>query len=180
MKRSFSPQRLDVRAFAEEGGQLSGEGGLADFPRLAAEAQQVAQVHPVQWSARGELRNPDHLHPEVWLQLAASAVLPMTCQRCLERVEVALAVDRPFRFVADEDAAAAQDEEAEEDVLAVSRTFDLLGLVEDELLMEVPAVPRHEVCPVPVRLSVADPDFDAGEPRENPFARLKVLKNGKE
>ena len=180
MKSSFSPQRLDVRAFAQEGGQLSGEGRLADFPRLAAEAQQITREHPVRWSADAELRKPDHLHPEVWLRLTASAVLPMTCQRCLDRVETPLSVDRSFRFVADEDTAAAQDEEAEEDVLAVSRTFDLLGLVEDELLMEVPAVPRHEVCPVSVRLSAADPDFDEGQPRENPFARLKVLKNGKE
>ncbi|WP_332815014.1 YceD family protein [Ramlibacter sp.] len=180
MKRSFSPQRLDVRPFAEEGGQLSGEGRLADFPRLAAEALPAAGEGAVRWSAGGELRNPDHLHPEVWIRLAASAVLPMTCQRCLERVDVPLAVDRPFRFVADEDTAAAQDEEAEEDVLAISRSFDLLGLVEDELLMEVPPVPRHEVCPVPVRLSAADPGFDDGEARENPFARLKALKNGKE
>ncbi|HYD74838.1 DUF177 domain-containing protein [Ramlibacter sp.] len=179
MKRSFSPQQLDVRAFAEEGAQLSGETPLAAFARLAAEASADQPGQAVAWSARGELRNPGHLHPEVWLHLEASAALRLTCQRCLEPVDVPLAVDRSFRFVADEDTAAAQDEAAEEDVLAISRSFDLPGLVEDELLMEVPAVPRHDVCPVPVRLSAADPDFDAGEPRENPFARLKALKPGK-
>lgn len=179
MKRSFSPQQLDVRAFAEEGAQLSGEAPLAGFTRLAAEAPAGEPGQSVAWSARGELRNPGHLHPEVWLHLTASAVLRLTCQRCLEAVDVPLSVERSFRFVADEGTAAAQDEAAEEDVLAISRTFDLPGLVEDEMLMEVPAVPRHAVCPVPVQLSAADPEFDAGEPRENPFARLKTLKPGK-
>jgi hypothetical protein len=41
-------------------------------------------------------------------------------------------------------------------------------------------VPRHEVCPKPVQLSAEDPDFEeAGKP-DNPFARLKVLKGGRE
>lgn len=179
MKKSFSPQQLDVRAFAEEGAQLSGETPLAAFRRLAAEALAGQPESAVGWSVRGELRNPGHLHPEAWLHLRANATLRLACQRCLEPVEVPLSVDRSFRFVADEDTAAAQDEAAEEDVLAISRAFDLPGLLEDELLMEVPTVPRHAACPVPVRLSAADPDFDPGEPRENPFARLKSLKPDK-
>lgn len=179
MKTSFDAQRLDVRAFAEEGGELSGQAELRTFARLADEAGGAGGERPVHWSARGELLNPGHVHPEVWLHLAASASLPMTCQRCLEPVDVPLAVDRSFRFVADEATAAAQDDESEEDVLAISRSFDLPGLVEDELLMEVPVVPRHEACPQPVRLAAQDEDFDEGAPRENPFAALKVLKNGK-
>ncbi|WBY00871.1 YceD family protein [Ramlibacter tataouinensis] len=179
MKRTFSPQRLDVRAFAEDGERLSGEARLADLPRLAAEGRPDGADPRVEWSARGELRHPNHLHPEVWLHLAAATELTLTCQRCLEAVAVPLSVARAFRFVADEDTAAAQDEQAEEDVLAISRSFDLLELVEDELLMEVPVVPRHEVCPRPVRLSAADADFDEGEPRENPFAHLKLLRDGK-
>ncbi len=96
------------------------------------------------------MRNPLHAAAaEIWLHLRADAVLPLTCQRCLGPVEVALAVDRSFRFVADEELAAAEDELAEEDVLALSRSFDLVELVEDELLMEMPLAPRHEVCPDP-------------------------------
>jgi uncharacterized protein len=91
-----------------------------------------------------------------------------------------VSVDRSFRFVSDEDVAAAQDEESDEDVLALSRSFDLVELVEDELLMEMPLAPRHETCPVPVRLAVADPDFDsASTERKNPFAVLGKLKSGK-
>jgi uncharacterized protein len=179
MKRQFNAQRLEVQAFAEDAAQLSGQGQVRDFPRLSEETGGRGGERPVTWSAQGELINPRHIHPEVWLHLNASTVLPLTCQRCLEPVDVPLAVDRSFRFVADETTAAAQDDQAEEDLLAISRAFDLLGLVEDELLMEVPVVPRHEVCPKPVALSAADPDFEEAAPPENPFAALKVLKGGK-
>jgi uncharacterized protein len=177
MNRQFSPQRLDVQAFAEDAARLEGRGHLREFQRLASESEGRGGERPVEWAAQGELQDPRHLQPQVWVHLAASCDLPMTCQRCMEPMDVPLRVERSFRFVADEATAAAQDDEAEEDLLALSRSFDLLGLVEDELLMEVPLVPRHEVCPVAVRLSAEDPGFEEAAP-ENPFARLKSLKNG--
>jgi uncharacterized protein len=177
MKRQFTPARLDVRGFAEDGATLSAQARIADFPRLIAESRGAGGERPLTWSAQGELRNPQHVNPEAWLLLKADAVLPLTCQRCLEPVDVQLSVDRPFRFVADEATAAALDDESEEDLLAISREFDLPGLIEDELLMEVPVVPRHDVCPTDVRLSAQDPGFEDARP-ENPFARLRVLKDG--
>jgi uncharacterized protein len=177
MTRVFQPQRLDVRAFAEDEAELTGEAPLRDFSRLAEEARGQGGDRPVRWRAEGELLNPQHVQPEVWLHLEADAVLPMTCQRCLEPLDMPLSVRRSFRFVADEETVLAEDDEVEEDLLALSRAFDLPGLVEDELLMEVPVVPRHEVCPIQVKLSAADQDFDESEP-ENPFAVLKGLKSG--
>lgn len=179
MAKEFTARRLDVRRFAEEGGALSGREPVREHERLMAETQGRGGSD-IAWSATGEIRNPRHVHPEIWLHLRAQAVLPLTCQRCLGPVEVPLAVDRSFRFVADEDMAAAQDEEAEEDVLAISRSFDLVELIEDELLMELPLAPRHEVCPEPVRMSAQDPDFDeAAGRRESAFGVLGRLKAGK-
>lgn len=178
MSKEFAPRRLDVKSFAEEGGALSGEEWVRDHGRLVAEAEGRPVAAPVTWSATGELRNPSHVHPEIWLHLKADAILPLTCQRCLGAVEVPVQVDRFFRFAPDEEMAAAQDEQAEEDVLALSRSFDLLELVEDELLMELPLAPRHEVCPEPVKLAAADEGFEPEAPRENPFALLGKLKGG--
>jgi uncharacterized protein len=177
MSREFAARRLDVKGFAEDGGAISGEQPVQKHERLMAETQGRGGESPVAWSATGELRNPGHVHPEVWLHLKANAVLSLTCQRCLGPVEVAVAVERSFRFVPDEEMAAAQDEESEEDVLALSRSFDLVELVEDELLMELPLAPRHEVCPEPVKLAVADEEFEASSSaRENPFAMLGKLR----
>ena len=52
--------------------------------------------------------------------------------------------------------------------------------MEDELLMDLPVAPRHDVCPEPVKMSTADPDFEAATAqREHPFAVLGKLKSGK-
>lgn len=180
MSKEFVARRLDVKSFAEEGAALSGQQPVQVHHRLMAETQERGAASPVIWSARGELRNPRHVHPEIWLHLKAQAVLALTCQRCLGPVDVPITVERSFRFVADEDMAAAQDEQSEEDLLVLSRSFDLVELVEDELLMELPLAPRHESCPVPVKFAVADEDFDAAAAqRENPFAVLGKFKAGK-
>lgn len=179
MAKDHDPHRLDVRRFAEEGAELAGEDALRRYPRLTAEVHGAAD-RPVTWQARGELLNPLHVQPQVWLHLDAAARLPLVCQRCLNSVDVPLAVHRSFRFVPDEATAAAEDDAAEEDLLALSRCFDLVELVEDELLMELPVAPMHEVCPQSVKMSAEDEDFQAaGGKRENPFAVLGQLKAGK-
>ena len=180
MSTEFAARRLDVKAFAEEGAHLHGEQPLRAHERLMVETQGRGAGSAVHWSATGELRNPRHVHPEIWLHLQSDAILPLTCQRCLLPVDVPVSVDRSFRFAPDEDMAASQDEQSEEDVLALSRSLDVLELVEDELLMELPLAPRHEACPEPLKLAVADDDFDeASARRENPFALLGKLKSGK-
>jgi uncharacterized protein len=181
MTKDFAARRLDVKTFAEEGAHLHGQEPLREHERLMAETQGRGSETAVHWSATGELRNPRHVNPEIWLHLQADAILSLICQRCLSPVDLPVSVDRSFRFVPDEDMAAAQDEEAEEDVLALSRSLDLVELVEDELLMELPLAPRHEACPEPVKLEAADEDFErASAQRENPFALLGKLRNGKQ
>lgn len=178
--KDFDPHRLDVRRFAETGAELSVEEQLPRFRRLQAEAIGPTGELAVHWRARGEMHNASHVHPDIWVHLEADATLPMVCQRCLNPVDVPLEVSRSFRFVADEATAAKEDDESEEDILALSRSFDLLELVEDELLMEVPVAPRHETCLEAVNLSAVDPDFDNALPeKEHPFALLGRLKPGK-
>ena len=115
------------------------------------------------------------------MNLEARVDLPMTCQRCLEPVAVPLEVERVYRFVADETIASAEDDESEEDLLVYSREFNLVELIEDELLMEMPLVPRHEHCPadaVPAALMAAQ-EAGVTEKRPNPFAVLGQLKGDK-
>lgn len=180
MKKEFDPRRLDVKAFAEAAGQLAGEEPIGRHVRLMSETGGRGAHNLLAWSAVGELRNPGHVQPDIWLRLQARASLPLTCQRCLAPVEFAVEVDRPFRFVQDEKVAMAEDDGSEEDLLALSRSFDLMELIEDELLMDLPVAPRHEVCPEPVKMAVSDEDFEATpELRENPFAQLGRIKAGK-
>ena len=98
----------------------------------------------------------------------------------LEPVVVPLRARRSFRFVAGgEDAAAQLDAELDDaldaDVLALPRVLDLHELVEDELLLALPLVPRHEVCPQPLR---APADAQPLDEPAHPFAALDALRRG--
>jgi uncharacterized protein len=174
--RLHDPQRLDMAAFARDAGVLRGNWMLSGFDRLLDgwPADAPAPSGEVSWSARGELRPATAGAPEVWLHLRIQAVVWRTCQRCLQPMPVPLEVDRGLRFVAGEDAAAALDAESEDDVLELVRSLDLRTLAEDELLLALPLVPRHESCPSPLPLR-----SDAAEsPEPHPFAALATLKRG--
>jgi len=177
MTKEHSPDRLDVKAFAQAGAHLSGHDTLLKDKRLAEEAQGRHPDLRVDWAADGEVRTTHGVGGQVWLRLKASATLPMTCQRCLHSVDVPLEVEREFRFVADEATAEALDGVSDEDLLALSREFDLRELIEDELLMALPVVPRHEECPTDVTLASSDEDFEqASADKPNPFAALAGLR----
>ncbi|GKT22252.1 YceD family protein [Acidovorax sp. SUPP3334] len=180
MTKEFSPQRLDVKAFAQAGGHLSGHDSLLKYERLAQEAKGLHPDLIVDWQADGELRSTHGIGGQIWLRLVARAAFPMTCQRCLGPVDVPLEVEREFRFVADEATAEALDDESDEDLLALSREFNLRELIEDELLMALPLVPRHDECPAPVPMESTDEDFEeASAQKPNPFAALAALRKDK-
>jgi len=178
MSREFVPGRLDVPGFAAAGATLSASEPILNYERLRNELASSDGGLLVEWRATGELRSAAAGGADPWLRLVARTRVPLTCQRCLKPVDVELAVDRWFRFASDEATAAAEDEASDEDVLVAARDFDLHALIEDELLMEIPITPRHEVCPDPVPLSASDADFDAADvTATNPFAALKALKD---
>jgi uncharacterized protein len=177
MKNNFAAKHLNVEAFATLAGHLVGDESLGQFERLMEETRGQGAETRLTYSARGELLQAGEPGQQVWLHLAAQAVLPLTCQRCMGPVNMPVPIERSFRFVDNEAMAAVLDEESEEDVLVSSRDFNLLELLEDELLMALPVVPKHEVCPVPVKLQVADADFvDVPEEKPNPFSVLEQLK----
>jgi uncharacterized protein len=179
MQNETRAPSLDIQAFAESTQPRSGRDLLSNYERLIEETQGLGADNPVDWSVQGALRADQTGAAQAWLHLTLAAKLPLTCQRCLGPVEQALAVDRWFRFVGTEALAEAQDDDAEEDLLVTSRQFNLAGLIEDELLMALPLVPRHEVCPPGLKMAVADPNFDAQEPEKaNPFAALAKLRRG--
>lgn len=180
MKQESPPTHLDVKAFAHAASEIAGHDPLSKYKRLMQETQGQGANQILKWSARGERRAADAGAEQTWLHLTVDVSMPLTCQRCLGPVDMAVAVNRSFRFVDSEEAAEAQDVEAEEDVLAASPDFSLLELIEDEVLMALPVVPCHEACPVEVKLTVADPGFEAASAeKRNPFAVLAKLQGGK-
>lgn len=181
--RSLDPLRLDVATFIAEGAALQGDWPAAELSRLMASQAPPQDIVPsaVTWRARGERRAVSSGEPELWLHLAAQAEVWLTCQRCLQPFQHAVTVDTRVRFVRDEAQAETLDAELEDDVLALPRWLDLRALIEDELLLALPLVPRHERCPQPLQVSASDDvAFEAEQSgRPNPFAVLQALKVGK-
>lgn len=192
--RAFLPEKLDIKAFIEAEAQLAGETPVTDLTRLADAASpeaDLAGMPPVRWQVTGRLVPQRVGEPELWLDLTAEAELDMECQRCLHPVRERMTVSRSIRFARDEAEAARLDADSDDDVLAVSRQFHLLELVEDELIMAQPIVPRHDECPSDIVTLMQDdtetpvpgsPPADAGESepaaqaKPHPFAALAALK----
>lgn len=176
--RSFDPLALDVQALCKADGHLQGRWPLAGMARLA-ESFCAATDGDAAWQAHGWRVPVAGGEAEIWLELQARAEVPLTCQRCLQPMNEGLQVQRRFRFVRSEDEAARLDEESEDDVLVVPARLDLRALLEDELILSLPIVPRHGVCPEPLPLPAdglpeAEPEAEA----PHPFAALAALRGG--
>lgn len=180
MKPAIDPRNVNILAFAKANDTLHADERLLRFDRLLEETQGLGAETPLRYAATGALHTDAAGVDEAWIHLEAEVTLALTCQRCLSPVDATVRFERDFRFVATEELAAIEDEESDEDVLVLSRNFNLAELVEDELLMALPVAPKHAVCPVPVKLQAADSDF-VDEPAEkpNPFAVLEQLKTPK-
>jgi len=166
---------LDVKALAKAQMHLEGETPIVDLARLADDCVGDS-AGTVSWSVQGAMEPDQSGKDAVWLHLEAKATVPLTCQRCLHPVPVALLIEQDFRFVADEETALAEDDESEEDVLVLEEHFDLLALVEDELLMALPLVPMHQACLSEQAPTSKEEEAILAESKPNPFAVLATLK----
>ena len=169
--RTFLPHKLDLGAFINEEARLEGQLPVVALSRLASGLAQdldLTPLAPLTWWAEGRLVPQRVGGPQLWLDLHAEGDLPWECQRCPQPVFIPVTV-----------------------VLAISRQFDLLALIEDELIMAQPIVPRHDECPTDVQslmqsglvapdgTPVAEtPDEESVTDKPHPFAVLASLKKG--
>lgn len=163
---------IDTASLARDGRTLAGELAVGKLPRLASLLATAEGV--IDWSARG-WRNarPEGGHDD-FLELSFSANLHPACVRCLEPVAVPVSDTRRYRLVDSEAEAERLDPEDDEyDVLVGGPRFDLEALIEDEAILALPPMPRHEHCEPAMPL---DDEAPAEEEREKPFAALRQLK----
>ncbi len=151
---------FDSLALARDNGEVSGSLAVAQMPRLAEYAP--APGGELNCSLRGGRGEDGRLC--LWLTL--SGQLRLTCQRCLQALELPLQLESRLLLVPA--GAAWPDEELVDDsadAIAASAEQSLASLVEEEILLALPLAPRHESCALPV-VDGAD-----GRP-PSPFAAL--------
>jgi len=151
------------------------------------------------WQAEGsqelELQNDGKERPQPYLRLALHGAAWLECQRCLAPYRQAFDIDAAYRIVnTEEEANAFALDDDELDVIVGSHHFDLLDLIGEELLLALPLVPKHDVCPTVHESLVSGADgslgvdsvddlprdapenASAGDARPQPFAALAALK----
>ncbi len=171
-----SPPKIDIKHAAQLSLQLSGDDVLLNYERIMQETRGLGSENVLKWLVHAQTRHNLTGHQSIWLHVTVATTLPLACQRCLENVDVNVQIDRDFRFVGNETKAEHEDGSSEEDVLVLSPAFDLLALIEDEILMDMPLIPRHDICPVDIKMTVADLAFESTHDAPHPFAALSQLK----
>ncbi|GAB4176640.1 MAG: hypothetical protein Kow0020_12520 [Wenzhouxiangellaceae bacterium] len=169
MSRDY-PDWVSVDRAADGKRRFTGRMALANFERLVdlldhPEAGDCIEFEMQFWrdsdgTARLDLR--------VWGRL------PLTCQRSLKRYLQAIDSRAELAVVADEDAIAALSPDLEPKIAADGR-LTLAELVEDELLLALPLVPKDPAQPPVVDVQVGGgqrPDKKAG----GAFAALESLR----
>ena len=154
---------IDSLAFARENGSLQGELPVASLTRvldlLADSAGDVG--YRVQGSMSPRNR------PQLTLQV--DGTLSVCCQRCLEGIDYPVRIRSLLELVKDEEELTQEEiEDDSKDFLAARNELDVVELIEDEVILDLPPAPRHESCTLP----------EAGRQAEkvSPFSVLKGLK----
>lgn len=167
---------MDVKSSAQEARVMAGTDLLSAYARLLP----LLHLHDgglaLHWKAswRGQTGAKGSLEPR--LDLSLKAALPLVCQRCMEGMEHAVDETHAYRFVATEEQALDEDDASEEDLLVLSREFNLRELIEDELVMALPLVPKHAQCPKTLHWSATDAAFEPeSEKKKQAFANLQAL-----
>jgi uncharacterized protein len=199
---SVNPHELDIFEFARSGRQAAGSLRIQQLPRMLNEVPADAPERDTvfTWQAEGstqpELQDDGSEAQQPYLRLAVHGSAWLECQRCLAPYEQRFDVDATYRIMLTEEEA--QEYPLDDDELEVivgSRQFDLVDLIEEGLLLALPLVPKHDVCPQVHESLVsgvggADEDgrASAGEDengaagsepdKPNPFAALEAIKRG--
>ncbi len=169
---SVTPLLVDVYELARERRTIEGDLALADLKRLAASL--LRTEGSLRYRIRGEIdeqgRPGAGMHSVGHPAARVPALQPGTATSALRR-------DAHFRFVTSEDelnALPIDDDDVDE--IVGSQHMDIAAWIEDEAILSLPLVPRHDDCRPAVPLVATPEGDDGGEKRPNPFAALASLK----
>ncbi|OGI50189.1 MAG: hypothetical protein A3E57_03940 [Candidatus Muproteobacteria bacterium RIFCSPHIGHO2_12_FULL_60_33] len=170
------PGTIDPIQLAERGAYLTGTLPLQSMPRLAQGSLEGSGDVMVDLAfERQEGEKIFIVHG------ALRAHLRVTCQRCLEAMDLELKA-APWLILL-KSGERLERQEGDADILVADKPLSLSGLVEDELLLALPMVPMHEPDRCPARVhaaSVASAASDhVGRGGKSPFSVLSRLKKTK-
>ena len=170
------PEFIEPYRLAENKRVLKGELSIANMKRLAPLLANNAGNADVELVFAVDETGQAYVKGKVHTQVS------MQCQRCMKTMELPVNAKVCLAFVATEEQA--QDLPSHYEPLIVEEETSLSGLVEDEIILALPAVPLHEPeqCSVKgqfggtVQDTTTEPGADGNTERQNPFAVLEKLR----
>lgn len=154
---------IDCQVFAREARNLQGDLPVESLGRVHDLLADHAGV--LSYRLQGQIgpRN----RPQLVLELGG--VLSVCCQRCLEVIHYPLEMRSVLEFVESEEELTQEEmEDDSKDFLTVQKEFDVVALIEDEIILDLPAAPRHESCELP--------ELGQKVGKDSPFLVLKGFK----
>ncbi|MGI4861806.1 MAG: DUF177 domain-containing protein [Janthinobacterium lividum] len=172
---------FDLTAFIRARREMRGAVRLGELARmvdeLPADAPADARDASITWFVHGETRREvrreaagngaltttSHTVSQPYLTLTARGESWVECQRCMKALAFPIEIDTVYRVMdsdAEADALALDDSEIE--VIVGSASFDLIDLIDEEVVLSLPMVPKHDVCPAVHESVVSGADGSLG------------------
>jgi uncharacterized protein len=133
----LQPKAIDGLAFARNAAVLKGRLGMESLPRLA---QSGCSGSVFDFVLTGEINE----RGKPGLKLALDGSMRLQCQRCLGSLELPMHLEAQLEFASSEAEITSTDDDVER--VVAGREMSVAVLMEDEVLLALPMVPRHEQC----------------------------------
>ena len=165
VKDIFSPTIVNSIEFACNSRFIEGNLPLKWLPHLADRLLELDSSLSV--SLEGSQHEGKSLR-----RLMITGTLLVKCQRCLASMHLPIHINSVLQLVSPgEDWPDEELIDDEMDAIEASEALDVVGLIENEVLLALPFAPRHEYCELPGGAEVAENEYGSAS-----FLALAALK----
>ena len=168
----FIPEHIDPYRYAEQRLGLDGIVNIADMQRLSS------SLHTSHGKVTVHLQFGVDEQDIAFLKGHLNTTLTLQCQRCMEPFDYEIISDFTLGIVNTLDEVNTLPEYYEP-ALTKEKSLALRDLIEDELILNLPIIPRHELEECKVRLPISGIGSEEETKTESPFRVLESLKGKK-
>ncbi len=166
------PKIVDPRKLAEREVRITGQASVKEMPRVGSYLCEDSDVIDVNLLFSLDERRIRIITGD------AKGRVHMTCQRCLEAVQVDVQAEFNLAIAFNEEKAK-QLPRYYDPLIVEDEEIELLHVIEEELILSLPLVPYHTDCSIQTQFGDADMAEKPENEKPNPFKVLAQLKANK-
>ena len=171
--RQQLPKEIDPLRFAHSGLTLAGEIPVSEMPRLCEVLHDSSGVVIVNMQFDIDSTGTPYLNGQF------AVTVNLLCERCMEPMAHSIKLSTMLAIIGHEGKIEGLAEQYEPWLLSDTKLVDPAEVVEDELILALPLVPKHDYPCLPDALWQAGEQEIEAEKPASPFAVLSALKSKK-